>query len=182
MILSNIDSCDHLTADSDIVQDVVSNPLNYDSVTVRVVKNCCSDQTYEFEADIPTIVADKLIEIHAVDLILLDEDELPTSTTLEDNGGFGDGIYTVTITFLNKDTTTTVEVQCIFLDCVLQCTLVDLVASNPGVSITHILMAHYALTLANDCEDKDCQHMCDVYEYLVIQINAQTNDTTCSTC
>lgn len=169
MILTN-SNCDLITADSEVIQMIVVAPGSYDPVSVTLQHNCCPDEMYTIEILPNTISVWGDIQL-TPDLFI----EIETTT-------FPPGIWTVTVVSTETGEDPITEIQCIFLDCdnEIACA-VTAYLSNVAVGKTSIHMAYFALVVANSCEEKSCQAMCDVYEYLVLQLNGP-DATTCTPC
>lgn len=169
MILTN-SNCDLITADSEIIAAIVVAPGLYEPVTVTLQHNCCADQIYTIEIDPNTINVWGNIQL------------VPGLFTEIETDTFDPGVWTVTVVSTITEGATTTEIQCIFIDCdnAIACAVAGYLA-DVAVGKTSIHMAYFALINANGCEVKDCQAMCDVYEYLVLQLNGP-NATTCTPC
>lgn len=92
---------------------------------------------------------------------------------------FGDGVYTVNITFTKNNNSTLTDSSCIFIDCETKCKVAEKVDTVTTDTNLHLL--YYALTSASNCGCQ-CDKMCKLYEELLLELgtNSLTSNCGCS--
>lgn len=91
---------------------------------------------------------------------------------------FSDGVYTVTLTSDDNGSVQT-EVQCMLVDCNLECQVFDFQSEN---LTSNIFMYYQALLLGETCDNCNCSGMCALYNKIlnILDSTDSTNDCGCN--
>lgn len=95
-----------------------------------------------------------------------------SDTTLK----FGDGVYTVKITFTKNNNSTFTDTSCIFIDCETRCKVAEKL--NTVTTDTNLHLLYYALTSASNCGCQ-CDNMCKLYEELLLELGTNSLTSNC---
>jgi len=150
-------ACDYMIIASDVLDDYITTPADYTSVTVSGTFN----QGTAFSYELGTLDTTGEVRTYSGEERIYPEFyELAT---------FANGVYSVTIVAVKEDDTTVTEQGCVFMDCDVKC----------DVETIEQMVLHYALTNANGCTC-DCAKMYTVYEALLSKISTGTsNESDC---
>jgi len=89
-----------------------------------------------------------------------------------------DGIYRVRLEIDYADEERTIEQYCVFVDCETKCKLINRVLEN-----SNAYRWYEILKFGEECEECDCDSLCEIYEKLLNDLNESTEDLCrCSTC
>lgn len=94
---------------------------------------------------------------------------------------FIDGVYSVKITMYKNSGSRVTTSNCIFVDCVTNCDLSDILPTLSESGKIEALMMHYGLSVGTNCAC-DCEMLCDLYKqlYKVIHNTEINNNCGCN--
>jgi hypothetical protein len=106
---------------------------------------------------------------------------LPTIVNEIEN--FSDSVYSVNIVYTLSTGTTIIDSSCVFVDCKTKCDVAAAMKHTKGQETIDLLMYHYGLTFANNC-NCDCTYLCDLYKELRKKLDTilKTTNTTINGC
>lgn len=83
-----------------------------------------------------------------------------------------DGIYNFVLTIVGKDGTIYTEHFCYFVDDETKCNIIKALVKDPNSRVHHY---YEAILHASDCNDCDCAKACELYRYLLTNLNTILN-------
>lgn len=90
---------------------------------------------------------------------------------------FQDGVYTITLTYINLEGNIITETNCFFLDCNTACTvstkIKELQEASNEKNATNIFLLHYTLTEGSNC-GCNCEELCEIFRKLCTNLNSSS--------
>lgn len=164
-----VTTCDDFTIASDLFETFMDDVASYTLTLVATIN--CSETEYTLEVDSDDVNGDGVDTPYSWDVPadLFEE----AATTLDD------GVYKLKLLLVEDSSgTTTPDIGCYIVDCMLKCTVRDFQAANTESTIW---MWYNALVQGNDCDQCGCAESCALYEYIQELLNtSETNDCGCS--
>jgi len=163
MTLTVNSDCTSLQIVSTLIDDYIATP----TVDLTLSFEDCEGTTYEYD-----IVEGTDVTAGTPNFATITPAQIISATATE----FPDGVYQVTLTADDSGTITT-EVQCMLVDCDLECRVFDFQAEN----LTSRVSQYYeALKLGETCDNCSCTGMCSLYNKILdLLANNTENDCGC---
>lgn len=88
---------------------------------------------------------------------------------------FQDGVYTITLTYIDLNGNIITETNCFFLDCNTACLvstkIKELEEASNEKNATNIFLLHYTLTEGSNC-GCNCEELCEIFRKLCTNLNS----------
>jgi hypothetical protein len=88
---------------------------------------------------------------------------------------FQDGVYTITLTYIDINGNIITETNCFFLDCSTACLvstkIKELEEASNEKNATNIFLLHYTLTEGSNC-GCNCEELCEIFRKLCTNLNS----------
>lgn len=153
--------CTSITIESTLVDAFVADP----TLDFTITLTDCESTSYDY-----TITADEITE-GDTNILTITPDLIISASATE----FPDGVFTVTLA-TDDDGTVATDVQCMLVDCDLECRVFDYQSEN----ITSNIFQYYqALQLGENCDNCNCSGMCALYEKILNILDSNTTDNDC---
>lgn len=161
---------------------VITQSYTYDSVTGECVYTI---------SGLPTSIKPKYFEIETSSITTYSYFSfLPITNGLFDGGSlllspeffsqgnaFQDGVYSITLNYINSEGNIITENNCFFLDCNTACTvstkIKELQEASNEKNATNIFLLHYTLTEGSNC-GCNCEELCEIFRKLCTNLNSSS--------
>lgn len=155
--------CTSIQFESTLIDNYVGDP----TIALSIQFEDCDGTTYTYDIEAGDVTSG------SPNFVTITPDLIISASATE----FSDGVYQVTLT-ADDDGTISTEVQCMLVDCALECRVFDYQSEN----ITSRVSQYYeALKLGEQCDNCSCTGMCALYQKILTILQTSTdNDCGCS--